>query len=312
MAWVEGYRYPLEKYAGRATRYTCPSCGHRHTFTRYMDASTDKHLAKHVGRCNRQDRCGHHVKPREYFAEGGERPSGEWIPPPLPPELPGYRMSREDVRSTMGIPCSLLEYLGSVAGLDPAQVKHTAWEYCVGGWREPGKYQGAATFWQVDRAGQVRTAKVVQFDPHTGRRVKGALSWAHTLSGGIPKGFKLDQCLFGEHLLNKYPDAPVGIVEAEKTALVARLFVPSVLWLAVSGLGELKLSKLLPLAGRNVTLWPDLGEGFTKWSAKAPELDPLFASLSVMNLLECVATNEERDQGLDLADYLLTKSVQKS
>ena len=129
----------------------------------------------------------------------------------------------------------------------------------------------------------------------------------HALTGGIPEGFRLDQCLFGEHLLDKYPEVPVGIVEAEKTALVARLFVPSVLWLAVGGLGELKLAKLLPLAGRHVTLWPDLGKGFVEWSAKAPELEPLFASLQVAELLEGIATKAERENGLDLADYLLSR-----
>ena len=224
-------------------------------------------------------------------------------------------MAREDVRRTVGKPCHLLEYLSAEAGLDAEQVQLTAWEYCVGGWPVPGKYQGAATFWQVDRAGQVRTAKVIQYDPSTGHRVKQwnakkecmkpLATWAHTLAGGIPEGLRLDQCLFGEHLLDKYPDAPVGIVEAEKTALVARLLVPSVLWLAVGGLGELKLSKLLPLAGRHATLWPDLGKGFELWSTKASELDPLFASLAVADLLERMATDAEREHGLDLADYLL-------
>lgn len=311
MAVAEAHRYTLERYTGPRSKHTCPSCGHRRCFKRYVDSATGEHLAEHVGRCDREDRCAHHVKPREYFAAGGERPSGEWTPPPMPPELPGYRMAREDVRHTVGKPCHLLEYLSAKAGLDAEQVKRTAWEYCVGGWPEPGKYLGAAAFWQVDRAGQVRTAKVVQYDPSNGHRVKGAASWAHALAGGIPEGFRLDQCLFGEHLLDKYPEAPVGIVEAEKTALVARLLVPSVLWLAVGGLGELKLSKLLPLAGRHVTLWPDLGKGFTEWSAKASELAPLFTSLKVADLLERVATDAEREQGLDLADYLLSRSAEE-
>lgn len=266
-------------------------------------------MAEHVGRCDRLDNCGHHVKPREYFAEGGERPSAEWTPPPPRPELSALRMKREGMERTMGKPCHLLEYLSTEAGLDPEQVERTAREYHVGGWPEPGKYQGAAVFWQVDRAGQVRTAKVVQYDPSTGHRVKGAASWAHALAGGIPEGFRLDQCLFGEHLLDKYPEALVGIVEAEKTALVARLLVPSVVWLAVGGLEELKLSKLLTLAGRHVALWPDLGKGFEQWSAKASELAPLFASLKVVDLLEQVATEPERAQGLDLADYLLSRGA---
>jgi hypothetical protein len=320
MASSEGYRYTFEPYTGPASRYTCPSCGHRRCFTRYMDTATGEHLAEHVGRCDREDKCGHHVPPREYFAAGGERPADGWTPPPLPPELPGFRMAREDVRRTMGKPCNLLEYLGNDNRLDPEHVKRTAWEYCVGGWPKPGKYQGAATFWQVDRTGHVRTAKVQQFDP-TGHRVKewdakegrwkALTNWAHSLTGRKPEaeGFKLEQCLFGEHLLDKYPDAPVGIVEAEKTALVARLFVPSVLWVAVGCLGELKLSKLLPLAGRHVTLWPDLVPGVSEWSTKAPDMAPLFASLKVADLLERLATDAERENGLDLADYLLSRGA---
>lgn len=305
----EAHRYTLERYTGPASRYTCPSCGERRTFTRYMDNATGEHLAEHVGRCNREDKCGHHTTPREHFAAGGERPSDGWTPPPMAPELPAYRMAREDVRRTLGNPCNLLAFLTDEAGLDADVVKRTAWEYCVGGWPEPGTYLGAAVFWQVDRAGEVRTAKVVQYAPSTGHRVKGAASWAHALTGGIPDGYRLDQCLFGEHLLDKYPEAPVGIVEAEKTALVARLLVPSVLWLAVGGLGELKLSKLAALAGRHVTLWPDLGKGFSEWSAKAPDMAPLFASLTVAELLESVATDAEREQGLDLADYLLSTAT---
>lgn len=307
MASAEPHRFTLESYTGPASRYACPSCGHRRCFKRYVDTATGEHLAEHVGRCDRENRCGYHVKPREYFAAGGERPSAEWTPPPMPPEMPGYRMSREDVRCTMGRPCRLLDYLSTVAGLHADEVKRAAWEYCVGGWPEPGEHLGSAVFWQVDRTGQVRTAKVVAYDPNTGHRVKGAASWAHALAGGIADGFRLDQCLFGEHLLDKYPKAPVGIVEAEKTALVARLLVPSVLWLSVGGLRELKLGKLLPLAGRHVTLWPDLGKGFEEWSAKAHDLEPLFASLKVADLLERLATDAERERGLDLADYLLSR-----
>ena len=304
----EGHRYTLQRYTGPASRYTCPQCGQRGKLTRYVDAATGEHLAEHVGRCDRQERCGYHLKPREYFAACGERPSAEWTPPPPPPELPGHRMRRADVRSAMGQPCNLLAYLTDVVGLDADRVNATAWEYCVGGWPEPGRFHGAATFWQVDTTGAVRSGKVIQYNPATGRRVKeGGTTWVHVLKGGIPEGYRLEQCLFGEHLLPKYPAAPVAIVEAEKTALVARALVPEVLWLAVGGAGELKLSKVLPLAGREVYLWPDLG-AFDTWTAKASELAPLFASITVVDLLESKATDAERARGLDLADYLLSRN----
>lgn len=304
MAGSDGHRFKLEPYKGRSTRYACPSCGHRHCFTRYVDDATGEHLGEQVGKCDRLDKCGHHYTPREFFAQGGARPLTEWVPPPPPPLLPGYRMTRADVLATMGHhdKNNLLKYLGTL--VHPAHVKQTAREYCVGTWTRPGVLEGAAVFWQVDRSGEVRTAKVVQYDPLTGHRVKGAQHWTHALGDGIPDGYRLEQCLFGEHLVPKYPDAPVGIIEAEKTALITRLMVPEVLWVATGGLEELKVGKLLPLAGRDVTLWPDLGAGFAKWRAKAPEIEPLFASLRVMDLLEFVATNDERGRGLDLADYL--------
>jgi len=217
-------------------------------------------------------------------------------------------MRTEEVQATLnkGEPNNLLRFLDGK--MNPEHVKRTALEYFLGTWKVPGKLNGAAVFSHIDRNGEVRTGKVIQYDQHTGHRVKGAQHWTHALAGGVPDVFQLDQCLFGEHLLDKYPDAPVGIVEAEKTAFIARLFVPDVLWIATGGLAELKTSKLLPLVDRNVTLWPDLGKGYTKWNAKAPDLEPLFASLEVVDLIDSIATEEERVEGLDLADYLLSSS----
>ena len=57
------------------------------------------------------------------------------------------------------------------------------------------------------------------------------------------------------------------------------------------------------LKGRNVTLFPDLN-GFEKWSSKAKELSHL-AIFTVFDLLERKATEAERQQGYDLADYLI-------
>jgi len=257
-----------------------------------------------VGKCDRLDKCGYHFTPREHFAAGGERPNGEWTAPPPKPEPPGYRMTREDVQATMGHAevNALLGFLRS--RLDPEAVDRVAHEYAVGTWTQPGNLYGAAVFWQVDHAGEVRTGKVIGYGPD-GHRLKGRTNWTHALAGGVAEGYRLDQCLFGEHLLHRYPDAPVGIVEAEKTALVARLVVPDILWIATGSLDGLTRAKALPLVDRHVTLWPDLGKGHEEWSAKAPDLEPLFASLTVADLLEHMATPEQCEDGLDLADFLL-------
>ena len=79
--------------------------------------------------------------------------------------------------------------------------------------------------------------------------------------------------------------------------------MPQFIWLAVGSLSNLNTEKCSILKGRIVTLFPDLN-GFDKWSSKAKELLHL-ATFTVSDLLERKATESERKQGFDLADYLI-------
>ena len=64
------YRFILERYRGISTRYTCPRCGRKHTFTRYIDTENNNmYINDDVGKCNRLDKCGYHYPPRQYFAD---------------------------------------------------------------------------------------------------------------------------------------------------------------------------------------------------------------------------------------------------
>ena len=64
------YRYILEKYRGRSTRYNCPQCGRKHTFTRYIDTENNNaYIADNVGKCNRLDKCGYHYTPKQYYTD---------------------------------------------------------------------------------------------------------------------------------------------------------------------------------------------------------------------------------------------------
>jgi hypothetical protein len=59
------------------------------------------------------------------------------------------------------------------------------------------------------------------------------------------------------------------------------------------------------LKGRNVILFPDL-KAFDKWSEKANEIKTIVGcKISVSDLLEQIATDEERENGFDIADYLI-------
>ncbi len=64
------YRYTLERYRGLSTRYICPQCGRKHTFTRYIDTeNNNQYISDNVGKCNRLDKCGYHYTPRQYFTD---------------------------------------------------------------------------------------------------------------------------------------------------------------------------------------------------------------------------------------------------
>ena len=67
---MSNYRFILERYRGISSRYTCPQCGRKHTFTRYIDTeNNNQYLNEKVGKCNRLDKCGYHYTPREYFTD---------------------------------------------------------------------------------------------------------------------------------------------------------------------------------------------------------------------------------------------------
>ena len=64
------YRYQLERYRGRGTRYTCPQCGRKYCFTRYIDTeNNNQYISDNVGKCNRLDKCGYHYTPKQYFTD---------------------------------------------------------------------------------------------------------------------------------------------------------------------------------------------------------------------------------------------------
>ena len=75
------YRYQLERYRGRSTRYICPQCKRKHCFTRYIDTyNNNEYISDNVGKCNRIDKCGYHYTPKQYYTDNPwKRDSGWWL-----------------------------------------------------------------------------------------------------------------------------------------------------------------------------------------------------------------------------------------
>ena len=311
---MEKYKYHLEKYHP-GSKKPCPQCGRKVCFTRYVDASGNHVFPKHVGRCDHEHTCGYHFSPSDYFRENPEEstslsrkhvitPKNSFVPIQEQPPSLIDRSIMEQTLSHYAIN-PLYTFLARCMGKE--ETDRLCSLYRIGTSR---KWGGAAIFWQVDYNGRVRTGKIMLYDATTGKRVKHPHShvcWVHTEMR--LKDYHLFQCFFGEHLLPLYPDRKVFVVESEKTAVIASHFMPDVLWVATGGKnGCFNERAVIALAGRDVVLMPDLG-ATQEWQARLPMLDKVCRSVSVNDILETIATEEQRSQGLDIADFLLMEDT---
>lgn len=161
---------------------------------------------------------------------------------------------------------------------------------------------GSTVFWQVDVDGNVRAGKVMGYDPKNGHRIKEPsprVAWVHSM---LKIRFDLKQCRFGVHLLRDGDAQQVVIVESEKSALIGAWKMPEYTWLATGGIQMLKPTEAL--RGRDVILMPDLGAEEI-WRAKLPALRSVCRSVSISNILTSIASDEQRQRGLDIADFIL-------
>lgn len=308
----------LQPYKGISTRHQCPSCETKNTFTYYLDGNTNEIIHPKVGRCERESKCGYHYTPKQFFIDNPARNDTKYLSsqnstpmikkviPPQPMDVIPFKYVMESASYKSDFVRFLCEFMTI------EQMTSIGENYALGATKSK-----EVIFWQIDTQGKVRTGKIMQYNPSTGKRIKhesGAIDWVHNKlkkSGILPEDFNRQQCFFGEHLLKIYPDKPVGIVEGEKSAIIASAFMPNIIWLATGGLNNLSVQKCSVFAGRDVVLYPDLG-AFEKWSAKAFEIrKSCNCRISVSKLLEKIATPEDKEKGLDIADYLIKQHCSK-
>lgn len=297
------YRYLLEtpKLTGRRQqKFTCPHCGKLKCFVRYVDTQDGcQYVADDVGKCDHQHSCGYHYKPGDYYRDNQWRkepvthPESQYTPPPLPTFQPipmNYVVRSHSPQSTFWqwFSTELSERLQ----LSAEQVQRVFDDYLIGTTRK-----GNVIFWQIDQEQQVHGGHIMQY--RTDGHREGFQGWAHTAlmrEGLLPRDWVLYQCLFGEHLLGKRPNAHVCLVESEKTALIMAAHQPEHLWLATCGSGGLSPEKLKCLQGRRLTIFPDSG-CYEKWNHQMQFTTGIHYNVS--NHLESYAPNT------DLADLLL-------
>ena len=140
------------------------------------------------------------------------------------------------------------------------RVEQMLWAYCVGHFRKDSR----TVFWQIDEQGRVHTGKLMMYGADGKRNREGAFKnpgWAHNYLRYDKNRYGMQQCLFGMHLVDRYPDVPVNVVESEKTAVICAINygLDRGLWMACGGLQNIKEFELQPLIdrGRDIFLWPD-------------------------------------------------------
>jgi len=331
MKYQTNHRFRLERkgddpHSLTKQKYTCPACGKK-SLTRYIDTKTKTYLSEKCGRCDRLNNCAYHYTPREYFQDH-------------PEEKEKYK-NKEDVWRDKAV-SHRWDWLGDEKGFDavfdciPKEIipKAYLWgnsdsvfflwlrslfntntiedsvamrvlrDYALGATPD-----GRVLFYQIqDR--RIRTAKIMDYDP-SGHRRK-VPSWLHNLPGikeYYPGGFRLRQCLFGIHLLFKYPEKMVAVVEAEKTACVMAGFYPDTLWLATGGATvNLNADSLAPLKGRRVVFYPDASPEdkiYKDWQRRTALNMPTSTSYQVDDSLTGSKVSEtDKEKGIDLVDII--------
>lgn len=332
------HRYIFEK---GSKKHHCPNCDKK-CFVRYIDTQTGEYLSEQYGRCDRESNCGYFLNPYKdgYTKAIWEQEQGnktEWKPQQrkrikkpvnkpqrafIPVEVFNRTRAGYEQNTFIQNLLTRVAFPFEVQDIEKVISMHHL------GTVQNGYRKGANTFPFIDIQNKVRAIQVKQFDEqnhttgtdflhsiiekyHT-RNNKALPEWLEAYNKNETKV----SCLFGEHLLSKYPYNPVALVEAPKTAIYGTLYFgfpeqpTNLLWLAVYNLSSLNLNKCKALKGRNIYLFPDLskdGKAFELWSNKATEIQKRLQGtyFHVSDLLEELAPQEDKEQGKDIADYLI-------
>ena len=313
----------LETYRGTKSRHTCPECHSRNCFVRYV-TDDGEYLSNDVGRCNRESRCGYHFTPKEFFEinpsdlklretskKRTRRGYGFAAERDIKPET-----NQTDYISACFLKRTLTNYEnnGFVKFLldlfieDREAVWQAVKNYLIGTTKD-----GKTVFWQIDAQKRIRTGKIIDYDKDSGKRRKDIFpNWIHAelkRARVIENDFNLSQCFFGSHLLPRCgKNAPVAIVEAEKTAVIASVCFPEFVWLAAGAKQNLSAEKLQKLEARKIILYPD-ADGFEKWFEAAQIARFSGLNINTSKLIENHATEQQKANGYDLADYLIEEQT---
>ena len=307
----------LETYKGTKTRHICPACNSKNQFTRFVD-DAGNYIADHVGICNRVSKCGYRYTAKQFFADNPNtskfqsKPKQKYVRANRTRQTSTFVETKtlsfdfiasEHLKATLGNydRNAFVQFLLNLFPDCRDEIQSILKMYFV------GTYEDYTSFPSIDQLNRVCRAKLIRFNPATGKRLKGDYDTSSLVRKlKLKEDFQYKQIFFGEHLLSKYPYKPVAVVEAEKTAIIASLCFPEFVWLGSNSKTWLKIERLKRLGKRQIVLYPD-ADGFKLWQEIALDGKRQGLTIKLSRLVENHATDEQKANGYDLADYLINQ-----
>ncbi|HTN08852.1 DUF6371 domain-containing protein [Agriterribacter sp.] len=308
MVTEKTYRFSLDK---SSRKLKCPHCGQK-TYVPYMDNETGAILSDEVGRCDRENNCGYHHTPAQYFKDNGiESTPVEKKEIAAEPPKPIDYISLDLVQKSMNghEQSNFAQYVIRLFGAEVGN--KLLLKYFVG--RAKADQGKGNIFWRIDAKGMARTGKIMVYHENGKRNKEVNPVWAHNAL----RPFNHHLCFFGEHIIAEFPNKTIAITESEKTAIIASVFFPQYNWLATGGASDCKwreYSVFKVLENRNVILFPDFGyynkrterTCYQEWKDRAETImQRIKCNISVSRVLENNLPESERANDYDLADLLI-------
>lgn len=265
------------------SKVDCPYCGHKKCFVRYVDTDSGEIMDTEFGRCDREESCRYNKHPLSGIQQ-------RFMKSEIQERRPQQYIDKNIVLDSMKFndQNQFLILLANKFGEDLVSVAMK--KYFIG-----TSKKGGTGYYCIDHRKLVTSCKVITYDGfNRDKSVMPYYPWK-TTDGYYP-------CLFGMHLVDK--NKKLKLVESEKTAFVASILYPEVVWVSCGGsnnlthdkcklLKEVKYPHVIDLipdcdqAGRNATL---------KWQE----------NLSIVGIdSHVIDLGAEYTNGEDLADLLL-------
>jgi len=164
-------------------------------------------------------------------------------------------------------------YLAQLPGWNRKTAEFSVKQYQVGT-AQKGAYAGSPIFWRFSEDGRLSPSKIMRYEKD-GKRAKRPpyLTWTNLKADYAP--LANPPHFYGLQRLSTDKKQPIALVESEKTAIIASIYLPHFTWIATGGdtyfsgtVNQTAKTRMQPLEGRKVVLFPDLDK-MQSWREKA-------------------------------------------